>query len=124
MSKTPTPHIGAQYGEIAETVIMAGDPLRAKLMAERFLDAGYAVCGMGRRAKEDFGDASPLLSRPGFVYFRGDVASTEDRKAFLAEALKISIQKRSKIVSLQIWRYEHIVQVSVNQENLIQFWTF
>jgi len=38
MAKTPTPHIGAQYGEIAETVIMAGDPLRVKLMAERFLD--------------------------------------------------------------------------------------
>lgn len=35
---TPTPHIGAQYGEIAKTVIMAGDPLRAKLMAERFLE--------------------------------------------------------------------------------------
>ena len=38
MSTTPTPHIGAKYGEIAETVIMAGDPLRAKLMAEKFLD--------------------------------------------------------------------------------------
>ena len=38
MANTPAPHIGAQYGEIAETVIMAGDPLRAKLMAERFLD--------------------------------------------------------------------------------------
>ena len=38
MAKTPTHHIGAQYGEIAETVIMAGDPLRAKLMAEKFLD--------------------------------------------------------------------------------------
>ena len=38
MAKTPTPHIGAQYGDIAETVIMAGDPLRAKLMAEKFLD--------------------------------------------------------------------------------------
>ena len=38
MSKTPTPHIGAQYGEIAETVIMAGDPLRAKFMAEKFLE--------------------------------------------------------------------------------------
>ena len=38
MAKTPTPHIGAQYGEIAEFVIMAGDPLRAKFMAERFLD--------------------------------------------------------------------------------------
>ena len=35
MTKTPTPHIGAQYGE---TVIMAGDPLRAKFMAENFLD--------------------------------------------------------------------------------------
>ena len=38
MNKTPTPHIGAQYGDIAETVIMAGDPLRVKLMAEKFLD--------------------------------------------------------------------------------------
>ena len=38
MAKTPTPHIGAQYGEIAETVIMAGDPLRVKFMAERFLE--------------------------------------------------------------------------------------
>ncbi|MCR4852366.1 MAG: purine-nucleoside phosphorylase [Prevotella sp.] len=35
--QTPTPHIGAQFGEIAETVIMAGDPLRAKFMAENFL---------------------------------------------------------------------------------------
>ena len=38
MAKTPTPHIGAQYGDIAETVIMAGDPLRVKFMAEKFLD--------------------------------------------------------------------------------------
>lgn len=38
MSKTPTPHIGANYGDIAKTVIMAGDPLRAKFMAERFLE--------------------------------------------------------------------------------------
>ena len=38
MAKTPTPHIGAQAGEIAKTVIMAGDPLRAKFMAERFLE--------------------------------------------------------------------------------------
>ena len=37
MSNTPTPHIGAKYGEIAETVIMAGDPLRAKFMAEQYL---------------------------------------------------------------------------------------
>jgi purine-nucleoside phosphorylase len=35
---TPTPHISAAYGEIAEKVIMAGDPLRAKFMAERYLE--------------------------------------------------------------------------------------
>ena len=38
MATTPTPHIGAQAGEIAEKVIMAGDPLRAKFMAERYLE--------------------------------------------------------------------------------------
>ncbi|MBR1518446.1 MAG: purine-nucleoside phosphorylase [Prevotella sp.] len=38
MDKTPTAHIGAKYGEIAETVIMAGDPLRVKFMAENFLE--------------------------------------------------------------------------------------
>ena len=38
MEQTPTPHIGAKYGDIAETVIMAGDPLRVKFMAEKFLD--------------------------------------------------------------------------------------
>ena len=38
MANTPTPHIGAQPGEIAATVIMAGDPLRAKFMAETYLE--------------------------------------------------------------------------------------
>ena len=38
MSNTPTPHIGAEYGEIAPIVIMAGDPLRAQFMAQKYLD--------------------------------------------------------------------------------------
>lgn len=38
MSNIPTPHINAKYGEIAETVIMAGDPLRVKFMAEKYLE--------------------------------------------------------------------------------------
>ncbi len=38
MSNTPTPHIGAHKGEIAETVIMAGDPLRVKFMADHYLE--------------------------------------------------------------------------------------
>lgn len=37
MSNVPTPHIGAKLGEIAKTVIMPGDPLRAKFIAENFL---------------------------------------------------------------------------------------
>lgn len=37
-NNTPTPHIEAKYGEIAKTVFMAGDPLRAKFMAEKYLE--------------------------------------------------------------------------------------
>ncbi|MBO7100475.1 MAG: purine-nucleoside phosphorylase [Bacteroidales bacterium] len=37
-TNTPTPHIGAKLGDIAETVIMAGDPLRVKFMAETYLE--------------------------------------------------------------------------------------
>ena len=32
-----TPHIKAQKGEFAKTVLMPGDPLRAKLIAENYL---------------------------------------------------------------------------------------
>ena len=34
--KIPTPHIGAGEGEIAETILLPGDPLRAKFIAETF----------------------------------------------------------------------------------------
>ncbi len=33
-----TPHIGAESGDIAETVLLPGDPLRAKFVAEKYLD--------------------------------------------------------------------------------------
>lgn len=36
-NNTPTPHIGAKPGEIAKTVLMPGDPLRAQVVAETFL---------------------------------------------------------------------------------------
>lgn len=38
MNRIPTPHIEAKLGDIAKTVIMAGDPLRAKFMAEKYLE--------------------------------------------------------------------------------------
>ncbi len=34
----PTPHIAAIKGDFAQTVLMPGDPLRAKFIAENFLD--------------------------------------------------------------------------------------
>ncbi len=34
----PTPHNSATKGQIAKTVLMPGDPLRAKVVAENFLD--------------------------------------------------------------------------------------
>ena len=34
----PTPHIGASLGEIAPFVLMPGDPLRAKWIAETYLE--------------------------------------------------------------------------------------
>ena len=37
-SNVPTPHIGAMVGDIAETVLLPGDPLRAKFIAENFLE--------------------------------------------------------------------------------------
>ena len=33
----PTPHISAPQGAFAKTVLMAGDPLRAKFVAENYL---------------------------------------------------------------------------------------
>lgn len=38
MSMTPTAHNGAKQGEIAKTVLMPGDPLRAKYIAETYLE--------------------------------------------------------------------------------------
>ena len=34
----PTPHINAKPGDIAKTVLMPGDPLRAKFIAENYLE--------------------------------------------------------------------------------------
>lgn len=39
----PTPHISANIGDFADTVLMPGDPLRAKFIAEHFLDNPVCV---------------------------------------------------------------------------------
>jgi len=60
MSKIPTPHINAKLGDFAKTVLMPGDPLRAKYIAENYLEdavlvnnvrgvQGYTGCYKGKR---------------------------------------------------------------------------
>lgn len=41
-----TPHIAAQLTDFSKTVLMPGDPLRAKLIAENFLDNAKCVNGV------------------------------------------------------------------------------
>ncbi|NQZ07952.1 MAG: purine-nucleoside phosphorylase [Algicola sp.] len=41
-----TPHINAELGDFAETVLMPGDPLRAKHIAENFLTDAKQVCSV------------------------------------------------------------------------------
>lgn len=39
----PTPHINAKFGDFADVVLMPGDPLRAKFIAEKFLTKAVEV---------------------------------------------------------------------------------
>ncbi len=41
-----TPHINAEAGAFAETVLMPGDPLRAKYIAETYLEDAKEVCNV------------------------------------------------------------------------------
>ncbi|MBP3410039.1 MAG: purine-nucleoside phosphorylase [Clostridia bacterium] len=43
MSNIPTPHINAKLGDFAKTVLMPGDPLRAKYIAENYLEDAVLV---------------------------------------------------------------------------------
>ena len=43
MCPIPTPHINAKEGDFARTVLMPGDPLRAKFIAETFLENAQLI---------------------------------------------------------------------------------
>lgn len=43
MNNLPTPHISAKAGDFAKTVLMPGDPLRSKFIAENFLEDAVLV---------------------------------------------------------------------------------
>jgi len=43
MANTLTPHIEAKVGDFAKTVLMPGDPLRSRFIAEHFLEIGEEI---------------------------------------------------------------------------------
>ncbi|MEG2348263.1 MAG: purine-nucleoside phosphorylase [Clostridia bacterium] len=88
---TPTPHNAAKLGEIAKTVLMPGDPLRAKYIAENFL--------------EDYTCYSTVRGMLGFTgYYKG---------------IKISIQGSGMgVPSMGIYSYE--LFNFYNVENIIR----
>lgn len=55
-----TPHIEAKPGDFAETVLMPGDPLRAKFIAENFLDDAKCVT----RVRNMFGYTGTYKGKP------------------------------------------------------------
>ena len=46
MTNTPTAHNSAKLGDFAKTVLMPGDPLRAKYIAETYLENARQVNGV------------------------------------------------------------------------------
>ena len=75
-SNTPTPHIEAREGEIARTILLPGDPLRAKYIADNFMEdvkqfngtrnmLGYTGTYQGRPVSNDL----PALRRRLLVHF-------------------------------------------------------
>ena len=55
-SQIPTPHIEAKAGDFAKTVLMPGDPLRARFIAETFLEHPILVNNVRLSGKTHFCD--------------------------------------------------------------------
>ncbi|MBE5855039.1 MAG: purine-nucleoside phosphorylase [Lachnospiraceae bacterium] len=60
MSNIPTPHIRAKEGDFAKTVLMPGDPLRAKYIAEHYLEDAKLVTDV----RNMFGYTGTYKGRP------------------------------------------------------------
>ena len=59
MSNVPTPHNSGKMGDFAKTVLMPGDPLRAKYIAETYLDNPRQVNGV----RNMLGYTEPIMGK-------------------------------------------------------------
>ena len=64
-----TPHIAAEKGEIAERILLPGDPLRAKFIAENFLDNAKEYTSIHESGSCRLADARDTESRQKTLRF-------------------------------------------------------
>ena len=106
-----TPHIRAEPGDIAETVLMPGDPLRAKWAAETFLDAPRLVNdvrGMLGYTGTWRGNAVTIhgsgMGMPSLSIYANELISTYGARTFLrigsCGAMQPSIGLRDVILAM------------------------
>lgn len=120
-----TAHNAAKQGEIAETVIMAGDPLRAKFMAETFLDNpvmfnsvrnmfGYTGTYKGKRVSV----MGHGMGIPSIAIYSYELFNFYDVKKIIRTGTAGSIQKGMKIGDIVIAQGACTDSAYMNQFNL------
>ncbi len=120
-----TAHNAAKQGEIAETVIMAGDPLRAKFMAETFLDnpvmfnsvrnmLGYTGTYKGKRVSV----MGHGMGIPSIAIYSYELFNFYDVKKIIRTGTAGSIQKGMKIGDIVIAQGACTDSAYMNQFNL------
>ena len=105
-----TPHIAAEAGQIAETVLMPGDPLRAKWAAETFLEGAEevnAVRGMlgftGTWRGERVTIHGSGMGMPSLSIYANELISTYGAKTLIrigsAGAMQASVAVRDVVLA-------------------------
>ena len=83
-----TPHINAKEGSFAETILLPGDPLRAKFIAETFLDDFHEVTNVrnilgftGKYKKNDISVMGTGMGIPSASIYAKELIITDDFSA-------------------------------------------
>jgi purine-nucleoside phosphorylase len=102
-------HIGAEKGQIAEKVLLAGDPLRAQAIAERFLEGveqynsvrgmlGYTGMYMGKKVSVQ----GSGMGIPSISIYAHELMNEYDVKTLIRVGTCGSLQERVKIRDIVI----------------------
>lgn len=105
----PTPHIEAKSGEIAKSVLMPGDPLRAKFVAETFFDNPFEfnkVRGMlgytGKYKGKDISVMGSGMGMPSMGIYAHELYNFYDVKNIIRIGTAGSLHSELKIKDIVI----------------------